>query len=187
MARNVEPGFALLAALLRELTILVVEDDVAARDVTQLLLEELGARVVVAVDGRDALDRLPHVRPDLVLTDLAMPRVGGRELLDRLRADPAHRSLPVVAVSGGARSSEARAPAFDGHLDKPYDLRSLSAVLGRVICCHRSVFSGQCRRLRRRAALQRTLSQQLRGRSAKALKRAAQVGVTGRALLAASV
>ena len=86
-----EPGGALFAALIRDLSILLVEDHVQAREVTQLLLEGLGARVVAAVDGRDALDRLPEAHPDLVLTDLAMPRLGGRELLDRLRADPLGR------------------------------------------------------------------------------------------------
>jgi CheY-like chemotaxis protein len=184
MARNVEPGFALLAALLCEFTILVVEDDAAARDATQLLLEELGALVVVAVDGRDALDRLPRVDPDLVLTDLAMPRLSGGELLARLRADPAHRSLPVIAVSAGPRPSKANAPVFDGHLDKPYDLRSLAGVLCRVICCHRRVFSCQRRRLCHLAAQQRRDAQRLRERGSRALKLAAAAQARGRSLFA---
>jgi CheY-like chemotaxis protein len=183
MARNVEPGERLLAALLRELTILVVEDHAGARDVTQLLLESLGARVAVAVDGRDALDLLPHVRPDLVLTDLAMPRIGGRELLDRLRADPAHRSLPVVAVSGLPASFESDKAAFDGQLDKPFDVQSLAAVLCQVICRHRPMFLRQQRRLCHEASQQRRHSRELRQLGARAVKRAEEARARGRALL----
>jgi CheY-like chemotaxis protein len=179
-----EPGGALFAALIRDLSILLVEDHVQAREVTQLLLEGLGARVVAAVDGRDALDRLPEAHPDLVLTDLAMPRLGGRELLDRLRADPVHRGVPVVAVSGWPASFEADRSPFDAHLDKPYDLESLAAVLCRVICTHRRVFARQRRRLRDSAVQQRRHCQRLRQTSARAVKQAVAARARGRALFA---
>jgi CheY-like chemotaxis protein len=184
MAQFLDPGERLLAVLLRDLSVLVVEDHVEAREVMQLLLQSLGARVVVAVDGRDALDRLPDIHPDLVLTDLAMPRLGGRELLDRLRADPAHQGVPVVAVSGWPASFQGRGPAFDGHLDKPFDLQSLSAVLCRVICRHLPVFRRQRRRLRASAAWQRQQCRALRHASAMALKHAAAARARGRALFA---
>jgi CheY-like chemotaxis protein len=162
----------------------ISSDHVQAREVTQLLLEGLGARVVAAVDGRDALDRLSEAHPDLVLTDLAMPRLGGRELLDRLRADPAHRSLPVVAVSGWPTSFAPERGAFDAHLDKPFDLESLAAVLCRVICAHRRVFARQRRRLRDSAVQQRRRCQGLRRTSAMALKQAAETRARGLALFA---
>jgi len=177
-----EPGGALFAALIRDLTILLVEDHVQAREATQLLLESLGARVVAAEDGRDALDRLPEAHPDLVLTDLAMPRLSGRELLDRLRADPVHRGLPVVAVSGWPASYVADRPAFDAYLDKPFDLESLVAVLCRVICGHRLVFARQRRRLWNAAAQERQRGRRLRQCSANVLKQAAEARARGRAL-----
>jgi CheY-like chemotaxis protein len=184
MAVNAEPGESLLATLLRELTILVVEDHAAARDVMHLLLESLGARVSVAVDGREALDLLPQVRPDLVLTDLAMPRIGGRELLDRLRADPAHRDLPVVAVSGWPSSFESDMGAFDGRLDKPFDVQALATVLCRVLSRHHSIFFRQRRRLCHKCAQQQLHSRELRQRGARAVKRAAEARARARALLA---
>jgi CheY-like chemotaxis protein len=184
MARSSEPGGALFAALIRDLNVLVVEDHPEAREATQLLLESLGARVAVAVDGRDALDRLPRVRPDVVLTDLAMPRLGGRELLERLRADPVHRGLPVVAVSGWPLSFEAGGPGFDAHLEKPFDLASLAAVLSRVICRHRSVFGRQRRRLRHLAAQQRLHSQRLRQSGVRAVRLALEARARARALFA---
>jgi CheY-like chemotaxis protein len=138
----------------------------------------------VAVDGRDALDRLHEATPDIVLTDLAMPRLGGRELLDRLRADPALQGVPVVAVSGWPASFEGRGPAFDGHLDKPFDLQSLSAVLRRVIRRHLPVFRRQHQRLRATAARQRQHCQTLRELSAMVVKEAAAARARGRALFA---
>jgi two-component system, cell cycle sensor histidine kinase and response regulator CckA len=68
--------------------ILVVEDDPAVRELTTYLLTDLGYHVVAAEDGVDALDRLqdPAIpRPDLLLTDVKMPRMGGRELADNVR------------------------------------------------------------------------------------------------------
>ena len=173
------------AALIRDLSILLVEDHVQAREVTQLLLEGLGARVVAAVDGRDALDRLPEAHPDLVLTDLAMPRLGGRELLDRLRADPAHRSLPVVAVSGwpGVVRAGARPPSTRTSTSRS-TWKSLAAVLCRVICAHRGTFARQRLRLRDSAVQQRRHCQGLRRTSAMALKQAAETRARGRALFA---
>jgi CheY-like chemotaxis protein len=184
MAHKLKPGDALLAALIRELTILVVEDHAEVRQVTQLLLEDLGARVVVAVDGRDAFNRLPRVNPDLVLTDLVLPRLGGRDLLDRLRSDPVHRTLPVIAMSGWPSSFEAGAAAFDGYLDKPFDLRSLATVLSGAICAHHVVFDRQRRRLCRWAEQQRAQSQWLRQSATSVVKQAAEARAKGRALFA---
>jgi CheY-like chemotaxis protein len=179
-----EPGGALFSAVIRDLTILLVEDHVQAREATQSLLESLGARVVAVEDGRDALDRLAEVDPDLVLTDLAMPRLGGRELLGRLRADPLHRGLPVVAVSGWPASSESDRPAFDAYLDKPFALESLAAVLCRVICRHSLLFARQRRRLWDVAAEQRQRGQRLRQCSASVVKQAMETRAMARALVA---
>jgi CheY-like chemotaxis protein len=183
MARIWEPGGPLFAALIRDLTILLVEDHPQAREATQQLLEGMGARVIAAEDGRDALDRLSDARPDLVLTDLAMPRLSGRQLLDHLRADPVHRELPVVAVSGWPASFDGTPPAFDAHLDKPFDVESLVAVLCRVICRRRLVFRRQRRRLRDAAAWERRRGQSLRQSSARVVKQAAATRARGRALL----
>jgi CheY-like chemotaxis protein len=187
MAHISEPGGPLLAAVIRDLTILLVEDHVQAREAMQLLLESLGARVVAAEDGRDALDRLAVVYPDLVLTDLAMPSLGGRELLHRLRADPAYQSVPVVAVSGWPSAfGEGPSAAFDGHLEKPFSLRSLADMLCQVICGHPQVFHRQRRRLCSRAAREREHSRLLRENSARVMRQAAEARVRGHALLAAA-
>ena len=78
------------------LTVLLVEHDTPTRDATRLVLERAGVRVLVGVDGRHALEILTVLRPNLVLTDLAMPGVDGVALIRAVRADARWASLPVV-------------------------------------------------------------------------------------------
>ena len=80
-------------------TILIVDDE---PDLTRLLADHLareGYRPLVAHDGEAALQMLNAARVDLVLLDLAMPKMNGLEFLQRLRADRRFDSLPVVVVS----------------------------------------------------------------------------------------
>ena len=84
--------------------ILVVDDEDAVRAVVSRALEEEGYEVSQARDGREALDRLARDgRVDLVLTDVVMPRLGGRELVERLAAS--HPDLPVIWMSGYPRDA----------------------------------------------------------------------------------
>lgn len=78
--------------------LLVIDDNPAIREVTSAILAEQGYAVLTAEDGRQALDLLPEFHPDLVVTDLRMPRMSGFELLKILREH--FPRLPVIAVSG---------------------------------------------------------------------------------------
>jgi len=79
--------------------ILVVEDSLTVRELERRLLEGLGYRVDVAVDGMEGWNALRLADYDLVLTDVDMPRMNGVELVRRIRADARLRALPVVIVS----------------------------------------------------------------------------------------
>jgi len=81
-------------------TVLVVEDDETVRRMTVRALDEAGYATLEATDGQEALDlvRQRPSPPDLVVTDLGMPRMDGHQLAQRLRAD--HPSLPVLLISG---------------------------------------------------------------------------------------
>ena len=117
-------------------TVLVVEDHPDSRDVLGKLLRSVGARPLLARDGRDALVQLEKETPDLVLCDLLMPRMDGFAFLELLRRDPIHGKLPVVAVTAlGADADLHRtwAAGFDGHLTKPIDYDSILALLNRVL------------------------------------------------------
>ena len=78
--------------------LLVVDDDVAIREIISAMLTEQGYEIVTAEDGQQALDLLPQVRPHLVVTDLRMPRMSGDELVRIVRES--FPQLPVIVVSG---------------------------------------------------------------------------------------
>jgi CheY-like chemotaxis protein len=78
--------------------LLVVDDDATIRNITSTMLAEQGYEVLTAEDGQRALDLLPEFQPDLVVTDLRMPRMSGFELLKVLRERVPR--IPVIAVSG---------------------------------------------------------------------------------------
>jgi CheY-like chemotaxis protein len=108
-------------------TILVIEDSPVVQGAMRMVLEWEGYRVSCAANGREALDLLQAgERPSLILLDLAMPVVDGREFRAAQRADPALAAIPVVVVSGNpvARSVEA-----EGHVQKPFEPEELLAAI----------------------------------------------------------
>jgi CheY-like chemotaxis protein len=111
-------------------TILIVEDDDDIRACLQEALEDEGYATAAAANGREALAQLESVkRPCLILLDLMMPIMGGREFLAQLRADDRLAPIPVVIVS--AWPTEARAtPGAQGFIRKPIDLTMLLDVVG---------------------------------------------------------
>lgn len=117
---------------LERLTILVVEDTQDAREPMRLLLEELGARVLEASNGSQALDLLAVHHPDVVLCDLRMPVMDGFEFMDALTRDQRQEHPPVVAISGLASKGDRErtsAAGFRAHLGKPFDVDTLVATV----------------------------------------------------------
>ena len=117
---------------LRGIRVLVVEDVEDAREMARAMFEHLGADVLVAADGQDALNVLQHEEVDVVFCDLRMPNMDGYEFIRALRDRRDGPQPPVIAVSGQASSADHRrthAAGFDGHIDKPFvDTDLLSAV-----------------------------------------------------------
>lgn len=79
--------------------VLVVEDRAELLRLLQLSLGSAGMQVVAAVDGEDALEKLAEARPDVLLTDLMMPRVDGLQLVLRIRETPGYEDLPVLLLT----------------------------------------------------------------------------------------
>jgi CheY-like chemotaxis protein len=102
-------------------TVLLVEDHEDSRQMYAEFLR-LQFHVVEAVDGLGALELMQQSAPDIVVTDLALPRMDGFELVQRMRADERLRNVPVIALSGfsGAEfETRARAVGSDVVLQKP--------------------------------------------------------------------
>jgi signal transduction histidine kinase/ActR/RegA family two-component response regulator len=115
-------------------SVLLVEDDAQSRNALARLLTHAGYAVETARDGHEALASIERARPALVLLDLMMPGMDGAEVLDRIRANPDHRNLPVIVLSGdvnGRRTGELRALDVSGLLAKPVDFDELIAVVSR--------------------------------------------------------
>jgi two-component system cell cycle response regulator len=110
--------------------VLVADDDAALVSTLTWILREHGYQVVAVPNGENLLERLQQERPDLVLLDIMMPKVDGLQLLERIRAEPGWRDLPVLMVSsmppedGTVRSLEIGASDF---IPKPFRMKELLA------------------------------------------------------------
>jgi CheY-like chemotaxis protein len=122
-----------------KLRVLVAEDEHLAALVVEDALVEQGYQVVLACDGREALDLAETYDFDVLLTDLAMPRVTGWELISHLRARRA--DLPVVVMTGFLPPGGGQALLADKRgplalLHKPFALSQLYTALGQVAPRH---------------------------------------------------
>ena len=114
--------------------VLVVDDHPLLRDVQVLVLREAGYAAEALAGAREALDRLPDLRPDLIVLDMTMPGMDGRQFLRRLRADTAWSTLPVILASG--LTAEDLDPATARSCDvlpKPFSDVALLARVRRLI------------------------------------------------------
>ena len=79
---------------------MVVDDSPTVRKLVAIKLEKHGHRVILAVDGMDALSKLNEEVPDLILLDITMPRLDGYQLCKIIKSNAAYKHIPVVMLSG---------------------------------------------------------------------------------------
>lgn len=118
------------------LSILLVEDSEDSLEPTQLMLEQLGSKVVTARDGVEALETIASIPVDLVLCDLRMPRMDGFQFLNELHRMRGGAHPPVIAISSHASAEDHRRSemaGFTGHVDKPLDEVHILAAVGAAI------------------------------------------------------
>ncbi|HET9453750.1 MAG TPA: response regulator [Gemmatimonadaceae bacterium] len=117
-------------------TVAVVEDNADNRLLLQALLGD-AYTLVEFESGTDALDAFARSRPDLVLLDISLPGMDGTEILQRIRADAALRTLPVIALTAHAMAGDREkflAAGFDDYLTKPIvDETKLFAAIDRLL------------------------------------------------------
>ena len=118
--------------------VLVVDDNGDARVLVQRMLEGCGAIVTTAATVVDALFAVEHVRPHVLVSDVAMPEVDGYELLRRIRALGQSRGggVPAIALTAFARSEDrlrALRAGFLHHIAKPLEPSQLVATVASVV------------------------------------------------------
>ena len=108
--------------------ILLVEDNEMNRDMLARRLQRRGHDVLIALDGNEGIGMARSERPDLILMDMSLPVVDGWEATRQLKADPAVRATPIIALTAHAMSSDrdkALAAGCDDFDTKPIDLDRL--------------------------------------------------------------
>jgi two-component system response regulator VicR len=114
-------------------TILVVDDEVVLTRMLKELLEEEGFLVHTASNGREALKSLAKVRPSIVLSDVMMPEMDGRELYARMQADPSYRTIPVILASAARDGLLLQTGPGCKFLPKPFAIEALLQTISQLL------------------------------------------------------
>ncbi len=116
--------------------ILVVDDNPQNLRLARMVLRAAGYEVHVATDAEAALAALQTLAPALIVMDVQLPGMDGLELTRRLKADPARRDIPVLALTAYAMigdEDKALAAGCDGYLAKPIDADALPRAVARLL------------------------------------------------------
>ena len=118
-----------ILALTKNLSVLIVEDELALRESFQFLLQNLFAEVDTAEDGQEALNKMDERDYDIVLTDLSMPRMSGLRLVDKIRKKSQSQIVVAISAHDDEEFSEALAPYNVKLLTKPLEMDKLFETL----------------------------------------------------------
>ncbi len=121
-----------------KVTVLVIDDDPVILELLRVNFEIEGFDVICATDGEEGLRRAHDERPDVVISDIMMPRRDGLQLLSELKGDPQTEDLPVILLSAKAQKTEVQQGldlGADDYITKPFDplelIDRLNAVMSR--------------------------------------------------------
>ncbi len=111
--------------------VLIVEDYEDTRDFMKFLLESYGYQVIVAADGIEAIDRVKHQHPDLILMDISLPIVDGLTATRAIREFDKDSNVPIIAVTAFGKSFYKKAieAGCNDLIDKPVDFDVLEPIL----------------------------------------------------------
>jgi DNA-binding response OmpR family regulator len=116
-------------------TILIVEDVNDTRDALQLYFNQLGFTVLTAVDGIEGLEIVKTQKPDLILTDIAMPQMDGEMMIRKIRSEAENSDLPIfvfTARGSGTVAGAMKAGATQAFY-KPFDFDELAKIVRSVL------------------------------------------------------
>jgi len=116
-------------------TILTVDDSCTMRQMLMLALTEAGYRVIEAEDGICGLEVLQCESPDVIVTDINMPRLDGYGFIESVRRSERHRAIPILVLTTECdpeKKNRARCAGATGWIQKPFDPVKLSSAIRRV-------------------------------------------------------
>ncbi|MHC5022350.1 MAG: response regulator [Planctomycetota bacterium] len=117
-------------------TILLVEDNEINRHLMARCLRRAHFEVIIAEDGREGIEMAGTGNPDLILIDLSLPEIDGWEATRRIKADPATRSIPIIALTAHAMPGDrdrALEAGCDEYESKPVDVPGLLEKIRRLL------------------------------------------------------
>jgi CheY-like chemotaxis protein len=113
-------------------TILIVEDEQSIARLLQEILEDQGYSVGLASNGKEALERLADLTPQVVVSDVMMPILGGVGLCHSLQSNPSYQHIPVILMSAGHEQHVSNCE-YTAFLSKPFQVDDLLNLVERVV------------------------------------------------------
>jgi two-component system, OmpR family, response regulator VicR len=117
--------------------VVCIEDEPEMIDLIELILNRRSFELVGAVGGREGIETVARLKPDLVLLDLMMPDVDGWEVYQQMKADPKLRDIPVIVVTAKAQSIDKvlglHIAKVDAYVTKPFGPQELMASVNEVL------------------------------------------------------
>jgi len=117
-------------------TIMVVDDAISMRSLVAMTLRSAGYQVVEACDGKDALDKIPLHKVQMMIVDFNMPNMNGIELIKALKADPRYKFIPVVMLTletGEDAKREGQMAGAKAWISKPFRPETMLMVVKKII------------------------------------------------------
>jgi two-component system chemotaxis response regulator CheY len=117
-------------------TIMTADDSPSMLEMISFTLKNAGYQVVQAVDGQDALNKIAGGQPDLLITDLNMPKVDGLELIRQVRSRPGCKYMPIIMLtteSQDQKKQAAKAAGASGWIVKPFRAEQLVTVVKKFL------------------------------------------------------
>ena len=112
--------------------ILVIEDNEDNLELFRFLLEQDGYEVTGSQDGRDGLEKVQQLHPDLVLLDMGLPEIDGWQVVKKIKSNPACRNIVVVALTAHALPGDRKKAidaGCDGYISKPLDVPNFTNMI----------------------------------------------------------
>ena len=117
-------------------TVLVADDSASVRKFVALALKLLGFKVITAVDGMDALEKLPLEKVDLLITDLNMPNIDGYKLIKTVRSNDEYTDLPIIILSSLSKDEDVQEGLSSGansYLIKPFNTKKIQYEVSKYL------------------------------------------------------